>query len=293
MLFEVFRLKTPPWYTVFLDGKRLTSESSFVSLPSLFSLLSLMLFPPIIYAVFGKNAKAHQPLRSGDVLEASSGTEEDPDKVTLVDHYVGFMLAVFAETGLIDVRKLCSPFIPASSFSAHDFRGLLFPIRQALIDIIEENHNMLSRKATLLVGELLAMANKLLPSPLAARIQVSRLYSSPASLFEPCKADFCSSTFSHLRRLYLDFSPTPPSLPTSSNETRHPLLFRPSTGSIGTVRGFSVSQRVPARKRGSAQTPSKTRSSEVNVKSSRSRSGWVSRWTTNTFLSSLTTLRSV
>lgn len=34
---------------------------------------------------------------------------------------------------------------------------------------------MLSRKATLLVGEVLALANKILPSPAAARLQVSPL----------------------------------------------------------------------------------------------------------------------
>lgn len=43
---------------------------------------------------------------------------------------------------------------------------------QALIDVVEEGHQLLSRKATLLVGEILALASKLLPSEKAADIQV-------------------------------------------------------------------------------------------------------------------------
>ena len=42
--------------------------------------------------------------------------------------------------------------------------------------MVEEGHQLLSRKATLLVGEILALASKLLPSEKAADIQVRHLF---------------------------------------------------------------------------------------------------------------------
>jgi len=56
--------------------------------------------------------------------------------------------------------------------------------KQALIDMVEEGHQLLARKATLLVGEILALASKLLPSDKAADIQVCLSFVLVRQLFE-------------------------------------------------------------------------------------------------------------
>lgn len=119
--------------------------------------------------MYSKNVRGHQAL-SAD----TTTTKSDPDKVTLVDHYTSFLLAVFLESGLIDVRPIFWMYCQSSPDLLHVRHSL-----QALVDVIEEAHNILSRKATLLVGEVLALANKLLPSSFAARVQVPIIISTP------------------------------------------------------------------------------------------------------------------
>lgn len=119
--------------------------------------------------MYSKNVRGHQAL-SAD----TTTTKSDPDKVTLVDHYTSFLLAVFLESGLIDVRPIFWIYCQSSPDLLHVRHSL-----QALVDVIEEAHNILSRKATLLVGEVLALANKLLPSSFAARVQVPIIISTP------------------------------------------------------------------------------------------------------------------
>lgn len=119
--------------------------------------------------MYSKNVRGHQAL-SAD----TTTTKSDPDKVTLVDHYTSFLLAVFLESGLIDVRPIFWIYCQSSPDLLHVRYSL-----QALVDVIEEAHNILSRKATLLVGEVLALANKLLPSSFAARVQVPIIISTP------------------------------------------------------------------------------------------------------------------
>ncbi|CED82219.1 ste16 protein [Phaffia rhodozyma] len=141
MFFDIFRIKTPFWYHAFLDDRRLTMYSK----------------------DFRSNA-----------YSASGKEKEDPDKLTLIDHYVALVLSVFIEVGLVD----------------------------ALIDIVEEALDILSRKATLLVGELLALSNKLLPSTIAARIQsLPRLFSHAAKFAKPEERGKASSALSAIDSL--------------------------------------------------------------------------------------------
>ncbi|EJD50823.1 hypothetical protein AURDEDRAFT_111977 [Auricularia subglabra TFB-10046 SS5] len=73
------------------------------------------------------------------------------DKLSLVDQYIALLLLVFTEAGLIE----------------------------ALVTILEESTagSKVARKATLLIGEILQLANRILPMSMAARIQtLSRVF---------------------------------------------------------------------------------------------------------------------
>jgi len=73
--------------------------------------------------------------------------EEVPQRLNIVDNYVAFLLAVFIEAGLLE----------------------------ALVALIQDETCTpnVSRKATLLLGEILQLANHTLPLQYAAQIQVS------------------------------------------------------------------------------------------------------------------------
>ena len=110
--------------------------------------------------------------KHGKGVSSSHGPDGDPsviasEKLTLVDHFTGFLLSVFVDGGLVDVSQRLS--VPSV---VHEMILIFLLYIQALIDVVEEGHQLLSRKATLLVGEILALASKLLPSEKAADIQV-------------------------------------------------------------------------------------------------------------------------
>jgi len=65
--------------------------------------------------------------------------------LNLVDQYIALLLAIYLEAGLLE----------------------------ALVTLIEDVNGTLGRKATLLIGEVLQLANRLLPLEYAARIQAS------------------------------------------------------------------------------------------------------------------------
>jgi len=72
--------------------------------------------------------------------------EDDPAQpLNLVDQYIALLLAIYLEAGLLE----------------------------ALVTLIEDVNGTLGRKATLLIGEVLQLANRLLPLEYAARIQAS------------------------------------------------------------------------------------------------------------------------
>ncbi|WVF67846.1 hypothetical protein IAT40_002607 [Kwoniella sp. CBS 6097] len=87
------------------------------------------------------------------------GNEEDEAQgLTLVDHFVALLLSIFLEAGLVE----------------------------ALIAVIEEDDGTLNRKATLLLGEVLQMANRVLPLKFAAQLQsLPRLFSEATDFRNP------------------------------------------------------------------------------------------------------------
>ncbi|KAJ6256105.1 hypothetical protein Dda_9197 [Drechslerella dactyloides] len=111
LLFDIFRIKPPSWSSTFLAGRRLTT--------------------------YGRVANMK-------VLEPTIPSVEDKERVNLVDHFVALLLAIFSESGLLDVV------------------------------VIEEEDGdpAIIRKSTLLVGEILKLSNRLLPSDMNTRLQM-------------------------------------------------------------------------------------------------------------------------
>lgn len=71
LFFSAFRIKAPSWTSAFLDGRRLT--------------------------VYNRTYEA-----TAQELDAMD-EEEIPQRLSIVDNYVAFLLAVFVEAGLLEV----------------------------------------------------------------------------------------------------------------------------------------------------------------------------------------------
>ncbi|ODO05811.1 hypothetical protein I350_04872 [Cryptococcus amylolentus CBS 6273] len=95
-----------------------------------------------------------QEATSQQLLDGAN-EEEEARTLTLVDHFVAMLLTICIESGLLE----------------------------ALIAVIEEGNSTLNRKATLLLGEVLQMANRVLPMQFAAQLQARRLSMSLPQLF--------------------------------------------------------------------------------------------------------------
>ncbi|KAF8755179.1 Rapamycin-insensitive companion of mTOR, domain 5 [Rhizoctonia solani] len=118
-----------------------------------------------------KAAKNQQP-----IIEQLAPKSE---KLNLTHQFISLLLVVFVESGLIE----------------------------ALVDILEERGTSteLPRKATLLLGEIMQLANRVLPSTIAARIQVERalprLFSLAADHEHGEGKQFASCTLSSIESL--------------------------------------------------------------------------------------------
>ncbi|KAG8763716.1 hypothetical protein FRC11_013592 [Ceratobasidium sp. 423] len=98
------------------------------------------------------------------------------EKLNLTHQFISLLLVVFVESGLIE----------------------------ALVDILEERgtSSELPRKATLLLGEIMQLANRVLPSTIAARIQaLPRLFSLAANYDHGEGKQFASCTLSSIESL--------------------------------------------------------------------------------------------
>lgn len=106
--------------------------------------------------------------KAGDVPEMRS--EPDPTErvhqtLKLTDQYLALLVLVLTHAGLSDVSL--SPIALKLTLTEHS-------APQALTSMLEESTtgSNLSRKATLLMAEVLQMANRVLPLSVAAKIQV-------------------------------------------------------------------------------------------------------------------------
>ncbi|BEJ06093.1 hypothetical protein CcaverHIS641_0306150 [Cutaneotrichosporon cavernicola] len=144
LFFSAFRIKAPSWTSAFLDGRRLT--------------------------VYNRTYEASTQFQDG--IE----DEEFSPRLSIVDNYVAFLLAVFIEAGLLE----------------------------SLVALIQEDevaHNV-SRKATLLLGEILQLANHTLPLQYAARIQaLPRLFTGVAEFTKPTERNSALAALSSIDSL--------------------------------------------------------------------------------------------
>lgn len=87
------------------------------------------------------------------------------EALKLTDQYIALLILVFTNAGLLDVRGV---------FFSNAF---WLKLSQALTAILEERTtgSNLTRKAILLMAEVMQMANRVLPLNMAANIQVSYL----------------------------------------------------------------------------------------------------------------------
>ncbi|CAE6437545.1 unnamed protein product [Rhizoctonia solani] len=115
-----------------------------------------------------KAAKQQQPIYDQPAPKS--------EKLNLTHQFISLLLVIFVESGLIE----------------------------ALVDILEERGTSteLPRKATLLLGEIMQLANRVLPSHIAARIQaLPRLFSLAANYEHGEGKQFASCTLSSIESL--------------------------------------------------------------------------------------------
>ncbi|TIB33360.1 hypothetical protein E3P77_01003 [Wallemia ichthyophaga] len=108
--------------------------------------------------------------------ERSAQDSDKPEKITIIDHYIALLLVVLIDGGLIE----------------------------GLTAIVEEKNQVLTRKATLLLGELLRKGNRILPSAYAAKLQtLPRLFALAAEYSGDLRLSACSAlaTIDHFNRV--------------------------------------------------------------------------------------------
>ena len=134
VIFDVLRIKPPSWSSSFLAGRRLTTYGRVA------------------------NLKAELPESTSTAIKG----EGESSRINLVDHYTALILAVMLRCDLVKVR----------TFLIFHLQPLLMQY-QALSRLIEdEHHTPLRRKANLLLGEVLSMANRYLPANYSSALQV-------------------------------------------------------------------------------------------------------------------------
>jgi hypothetical protein len=105
--------------------------------------------------------------KSGQVSDLNTNDtdaqQRQPEPLRLTDQYIALLVLIFTNAGLLEVGCWCSHL------------RIITHISQALTSMFQETTtgSNLSRKGTLLMAEVLQLANKVLPLSLAAKIQVS------------------------------------------------------------------------------------------------------------------------
>ncbi|TIB81103.1 hypothetical protein E3Q22_01432 [Wallemia mellicola] len=122
---------------------------------------------------------------TGQRKTTERGQDSDkPEKITIIDHYIALLLVVLIDSGLIE----------------------------GLTAIVEEKNEVLTRKATLLLGELLRKGNRILPTAYAAKLQtLPRLFALAAEYSGDLRLSACSAlaTIDHFNRVRNRPTPTP------------------------------------------------------------------------------------
>ncbi|MCJ1363052.1 hypothetical protein MMC16_002158 [Acarospora aff. strigata] len=131
-ILDVLHIKPPSWSSSYLAGRRLTT--------------------------YGRVAH----LKSRVLTERSKVHYDDERQFNLLQHYTALVLAVLVESGLVKARFQDS-FLHISGADGS----------QALANLMEETTDFaLKRKAALLLGEVMKLANQLLPDTMSAELHV-------------------------------------------------------------------------------------------------------------------------
>ncbi|TXT05984.1 hypothetical protein VHUM_03745 [Vanrija humicola] len=119
----------------------------------------------------------NRAFEASNQLQENLDEDDLPQPLNLCDHYVAFLLAVFIESGLIE----------------------------ALVALVqdEECEQGVRRKATLLLGEILQLANRVLPLQYAAQIQaLPRLFTGVTEFSKPDERNAALSALSSIDSLF-------------------------------------------------------------------------------------------
>jgi large subunit ribosomal protein L17e len=120
----------------------------------------------VLVVVYRKSRQVHEPQKD---LKDSEPAQKPQAALKLTDQYIALLIRVFSDAGLLDVRiRSFLVILNLPMFS------------KALLSMCKESTTgtNLSRKATLLMAELLHIANKVLPLSVAARLQVTTLFTT-------------------------------------------------------------------------------------------------------------------
>lgn len=173
----------------------------------------LMIRYPHLFIVVYR--KSRQPRTSQPEPKETENSQKPQASLKLTDQYIALLIRIFTSSGLLTV---CFSFCPI--FSLHLSMNL-----QALSGMCEESitGTNLSRKATLLMAEILHIANKVLPLSVAAKIQVRM----KRQLHRGLDANFFFTT-----RLFLKYSTSLLIMRTANTESSGLQLFLRLTVSI-------------------------------------------------------------
>ena len=119
--------------------------------------------------MYNRLQQATSAALQGETIEV-----EPPQSLSIVDHFTAFLLAVLIQAGLLE----------------------------ALVATIEVESGPLGRRATLLLGETLQMANRTLPLQYASQLQaLPRLFSGATKFENPNERHFALSALSSIDSL--------------------------------------------------------------------------------------------
>lgn len=181
MFFDIFYLRLPKDYSSFLTGRQhvahivasaatvddagegLTASSS----TNAFSRSSAS-GPGILNGGFLANAI------SGDVTDVHGDNIHKNERLNLIDHHLTMILIIFVDAGIL----------------------------MALVDMVKSDDIYISRKATLLIGEILQLSTKLLPISMATQVQsLPKLFALASSFEDEQVRHNATTALAHIDRL--------------------------------------------------------------------------------------------
>jgi rapamycin-insensitive companion of mTOR len=181
MFFDIFYLRLPKDYSSFLTGRQhvahIVAPTGAVddageglgagSASNAYSRTSGS-GPAILNGGFLANAI------SGDVTDVHGDTIHKNERLNMIDHHLTMILIIFVDAGIL----------------------------MALVDMVKSDDIYISRKATLLIGEILQLSTKLLPMSMATQVQsLPKLFALASSFDDEQVRHNATTALAHIDRL--------------------------------------------------------------------------------------------